>query len=58
MYMIMPDDEYEIIRDTIEPEQTTTLGSQRENLLSAMRQSQFPGSKFSAIENIRRFRGF
>ena len=58
MYMIMPDNKYRIIRDTIDPEQTTTLRNQRENLLAAMRKSQFPETEFGALNNIRFFHAF
>ena len=55
MYMIMPDNKYKVIRDTIAPNQTTTLRNQRENLLVAMRKSQFPDTIFKELGDIRFF---
>ena len=57
MYMVMPDNKYKVIRDAIDPGQTT-LRPQRETLLVAMRKSQFPNTKFNKRENIRLFLAF
>ena len=58
MYMIMPDNKYKVIRDTIDPEHKKTLREQRQSLLAAMRKSQFPDTKFNKLENIRFFYAF
>lgn len=58
MYMIMPDNKYKVIRDTIDPEHKKTLREQRESLLAAMRKSQFPETEFYELENIRFFHAF
>jgi len=55
MYMIMPDNKYKVIQDAIGLEQKTTLRYQRENLLVAMRKSQFPDTAFGELKNIRFF---
>ncbi len=55
MYMIMPDDLYEVIQDSIPIEQPTKLTVQRKKLLAAMRKSQFPDTRFSEPKNIRTF---
>ena len=54
MYMIMPDDKYKTIRDVIEPKQKINLIKCRDNLLVAMRQSQFPDTNFDS-NDIRSF---
>lgn len=55
IYMIMPDDKYKTIYDTIEPGQSLNLIEQSKKLLVAMRQSQFPDTKYNEPENIRSF---
>lgn len=54
MYMIMQDDKYTTIRDAIEPNQKINLIKCRNDLLVAMRQSQFPDTNFDS-NDIRSF---
>ena len=54
MYMIMPDDKYKAIRDTIKFKQDINLIEQSKNLLVAMRQAQFPDTNFGS-NDIRSF---
>ena len=58
MYIIMPDNEYMVIRDTIGPDKKETLRTQREKLLAAMRKSQFPDTRFYEPKHIRLFHPF
>ena len=58
MYMIMPDNEYEIIRKTTEPEETASLRERREKLLVAMRKAQFLDTEFGEREDIRLYKVF
>jgi hypothetical protein len=55
MYMIMPDDKYKTIRDAIKPKQNQNLIELRNNLLIAMRRSQFPDTNFIESNDIRSF---
>jgi len=53
MYIVMPDNKYKAVRDTLIPNQPTTLRGQRENMMLAMRKSQFPDTKFCELKDIR-----
>ena len=51
MYTLMPEEKYEVLKDKFTIGKTT-LTDQKENLLVAMRPSQFPTTKFSKREDI------
>ena len=54
MYMLMLDNKYKMIRDAIKPKQKINLIKCRNDLLVAMRQSQFPDTNFDS-NDIRSF---
>ncbi len=55
MYMVMPDNKYQSIQDSIPLRQPTKSTVQLKKLLVAMRKSQFPGTGFSTTDDIRTF---
>ena len=55
MYMIMPDDKYKMIRNAIKLNQSVNLVKCRNDLLAAMRQSQFVDTHFDS-NDIRTFK--
>jgi len=56
MYVMMPDDKYQFIQDTIESGQMATLSKHRYDLLITMRKSQFPNTEYDKLENITIFK--
>lgn len=55
MYMIMPNDDYKEIRDTVELKQSINLITYHKNLLVAMRKSQIPDATHVTHGDIRSF---